>query len=294
MKISAYAHFVNLVDKLGIEAAADFALAHECEAVEFIDVWGNPSHVKDEQTAREFRRVLDEKGIRVACYSAALNLCKPGDESHDPREELAFLMHAADMAKILGSPFLHHTLVLDLIYDPETYFDDFGKVMDQLIPLACKVADYCEERGLITLYEPQGFYANGRENFSAFYNEMKRRGKKIGVCGDMGNTFFCDWSARDFFDEFADQMLHLHAKDYKLINENETEGAAHVYTSKGGQLLIPTPLGEGDSDVKYCLDKVRALGYDGAVSLEGYYRDLEKEMAYDVEFLEKYFNNNNV
>ena len=291
MKISAYAHFVNLIDHLGIEAAADFVLAHGCEAVEFIDIFGTPSFVKDEETAKEFKRVLDSKGLTVSCYSVALNLCKPEDPSYDSSEAMAFLRHGADMAKILGSPFLHHTLVLDLKYHPDEYVADFEKVMEKLVPLACEIADICEEHGLITLYEPQGLYANGKENFSKFYYKMKALGKRVGVCGDMGNTFFCDWSAKDFFDEFATEMLHLHAKDYKLICPAEITPEMHVYTSIGGQLLTPTPLGDGDSDVKYCLDKARALGYDGTVSLEGHYVNLEKEMAYDVEFLKNYFDN---
>ena len=227
MKITMYSYFSDLVRQKGIEEAADIACSFGCEAVEFIDVYERPSVIKDEDTAREYRRVLEEKGLKVACYSVAIHVVSPESDGLDETDAERYLMHSAKMAAAVGSPFLHHTLVLTYKYNENSYVRDFESVKKSLLPHTCAVADLCNSLGLTVLYEPQGVYVNGRENFTSFYSEMKRLGKKVGVCGDMGNSLFCDWLPEEFFEEFASEIKHIHAKDYKLTDDTEARG----YTS---------------------------------------------------------------
>ena len=284
MKIAMYSQFSNLVKENGIEAAADIARSYGCEAVEFIDVFGRPSVIDDEKTALEFRRVLKEKGLEVACYSVAVNLVLPSDSSFDSDAAERYVMHSAKMAAIVGSPYLHHTLVLELTYNEKSYVRDFGRVMEMLLPHTCAIADLCNSLGMTVLYEPQGYYANGRERFIAFYNEMKKRGKRVGVCGDMGNSLFCDWRPEDFFEELASEIKHIHAKDYILL----TDGNARGYSSVSGKKIVPVAFGEGDVDVARCISAVCEKGYGGAISLEGEYHDVEREILFDVAAVKRF------
>lgn len=288
MKIAMYSCFSDLVRQKGIEAAADAALAFGCEAVEFIDIHGRPSVIKNEEEAREFRRVLDAKGIKVACYSVGVNLALPEMSGYDSDAAEQYVCHCAKMAALVGSPYLHHTLVTGLNYDEKSYVRDFGKVAQMLLPHACAIADFCNSLGLTVLYEPQGVYVNGRENFTEFYNEMKRRGKRVGVCGDMGNPLFCDWRPEEFFEELASEIRHIHAKDYRLANADELHGSVRAYSSVGRKKIIPVPFGEGDVDIPRCIAAVRTQGYNGAIALEGEYHDVNKEIPLDVAAVKRF------
>ena len=59
-------------------------------------------------------------------------------------------------------------------------------ILPALLERACAVAAYANSLGLTVLYEPQGFYVNGLDGFTRFFEEMKQRGYRIGVCGDVG------------------------------------------------------------------------------------------------------------
>ena len=283
-----YSSFSDLVRQKGIEAAADIALAFGCEAVEFIDVYGKVPTVESEEDAREIRRVLDAKGLCVSCYSVAVDLALPETSGYDSDAAREYVCHSAKMAAIVGSPYLHHTLVLGLNYNEKTYERDFGRVMKMLLPHTLAIADLCNSLGLTVLYEPQGVYVNGRENFTAFYNEMKRQGKRVGVCGDMGNSLFCDWRPEEFFDELAPEIKHMHAKDYSVVNADELSEGVRAYSSVSGKRIIPIAFGEGDVDVPHCIAAVRAQGYDGAISLEGEYYDIDREIPLDVTAVKRF------
>lgn len=65
------------------------------------------------EKARELRALMDKEGLRCACYSVSVNvLAENMGEGYDQSAADA-LKQCADMAKILGSPFLHHTLTID-------------------------------------------------------------------------------------------------------------------------------------------------------------------------------------
>ena len=288
MKISMYSSFSDLVKQKGIEEAADTALAFGCEAVEFIDIYGKVPTVESEEEAREIRRVLDAKGLSVSCYSVAVDIALPETSGYDSDSAREYVCHSAKMAAIVGSPYLHHTLVLGLNYNEKTYVHDFGRVMKMLLPHTLAIADLCNSLGMTVLYEPQGVYVNGRENFTAFYNEMKRRGKRVGVCGDMGNSLFCDWRPEEFFDELAPEIKHVHAKDYNVVSADELSEGVLAYSSVSGKKIIPTAFGEGDIDVLRCIAAVRAQGYDGAIALEGEYHDIDREIPLDVAAVKRF------
>ena len=283
MKISMYAWFVDIVAREGIERAADIARELGCEAVEFIDVYGRESFVLNEEIAREYREVLASRGLSVACYSVATDLIKPDDPDYDSEAALEFLFHGARMAASLGSPFLHHTLIRNFRYDEATYNKNFDAVLEKILPYAIRVADYCNSLGLTTLYEPQGLYFNGKERFVEFYSKMKALGKKVGVCGDMGNSLFCDWRPEDFYAAMIDEIKHVHAKDY-IFADSILDGE-RIYSSMGGKKIRACPFGEGDVDLGYCFDLLAGKGYCGAVSLEGEYSKPIEQMEQDIKFL---------
>ena len=284
MNLSMYSGFSDIVRKEGIEAAAKTAKELGFSSVEFLDMQSAPPIIPDLETATKFKRVLTEYGLTVACFSFGITIISPTDPAFPTEEAVDRLLHSAEMAAAVGSPYFHHTLILTLRLDEKNHENDFAKVSAQLLPHVRRVADRCTELGITALYEPQGFYVNGKDRFPEFYRAMKSYCSNVGVCGDIGNPNFCDWKGEDFVTEMAAEIRHVHLKDYKLYPDGTLPQGAKGYRSEKGVAIHPVLMGEGDIDILYCLNTLKKAGYNGALALESEYRN-QDEMAKDIAYL---------
>lgn len=279
-----YSNFTDTVKKEGIVKAAETAASLGFDSVEFLDMQSRNAIIPDRETAKKYRRVLENHGLTVSCFSFGISILDPADPSIDTENAVDRLLHSAEMAALVGSPYLHHTLILNLRYSPEAYEKDFKAVTERLLPHVCRIADRCSEFGITALYEPQGFYVNGKERFPEFYRAVKEKCPDVGICGDIGNPYFSDWRGEDFVTEMASEIRHVHLKDYKLYSAYTLPDGVKAYTSMNGTSLQPVLMGKGDIDIPYCLDTLKKAGYNGALAFESEYRSSE-EIAEDVKYI---------
>lgn len=260
MEFTFYNGFVEMLKEQGIEAAADYALSLGLTSVEFLEFTdsGYPEAVTTEEEAKHVREVLESKGMRVACYSV-------GTTVYQNEDAVLGLMRHAEIAAALGSPFLHHTLLLWLTV-PEN-----GPTLEEGLKIASdaaiRVAKHAEKLGITCIYEDQGMYVNGVENFGKFYSAVKAECKNVGVCGDVGNILFVDGDPEAFFRAYASEIKHVHIKDYIKKGGEQSPGSIWMPT-KGGNWLRDTMIGSGCIDFKACLDVLKEVGYKGPYALE--------------------------
>lgn len=301
MELSMYAFF-SLVHKHE-GAAAAVRLAKDCgfSAVEVLDGAKPGSHPRfpTPRDAEEMRRLLDQNRMRCACYSVSTNIL--ADDVGEGRDLSAVeaIKRCADRARVLGSPYLHHTLTIGYV-PPAGVEDSLEAILPALVDRAAKVAAYCNDLGLTVLYEPQGYYVNGLDGFPLFYGEMKRRGYDVGVCGDFGNTMYAGCDPVDFFKRYASEIRHVHFKDLRMEDEtlNRERSAADRKwdRTRDGRYITETLLGDGAVDMDACVEELRRVGYGGAYSLETFYRDtstvsLEDRLRRDIAFLRSRYPN---
>lgn len=265
MNFSMYTNFYKTVQAHGIEYAADYARELGFSSVEFFEFAreGWKETVPNLETALRMKKVLDEKGLPVACYSVAVNLYEEGMTPDTVTVAEKLLMHYAEMAAALGSPFLHHTLLLGL---PRTPALPFETALSLIVPVAVRVARYAHSLGVTCIYEDQGEYFNGVKDFGAFFRAVKAECPWVGVCGDVGNVLFADGSPAAFFRAFAKEILHVHIKDYVNAREPDEDGGWDA--SMAGLCLKECVVGTGIVDVPTCLSILREEGYRGAFALE--------------------------
>ena len=144
-----------------------------------------------------------------------------------------------------------------------------GEVFDKVLNSAARIARRCQELGITCLYEEQGLYFNGVQNFGRFFRAIKQIQSNVGVCGDFGNILFADEAATDFFQAFQKDILHVHLKDYFLSDDISAQPDPEAWLkSKGGKYVKDAPLGKGVTDCKKCLDILKKADYQGFFSLE--------------------------
>lgn len=255
MKKANYNLFEKEMCERGYVYALDRTVELGFDAIEFIDlVPKRVQRMSGLDMARDMKREMDKRGLTISCYSLLVDL---GSDDVDLQLEKVYTH--IECARILGSPYLHHTIVpwLSMPEDAPNYDEMLNRVIDY----ADKIAMRCNEYGIICLYEPQGMYFNGVEGLTPLLTEMRARGRKVGICGDLGNSFFADTAPTEIFKSFKDDILHIHIKDYLYQSSGRGD-----YTSRGGAAISTVEIGKGTTDFEKCLSYLK--GYDGSISYE--------------------------
>lgn len=236
----------------------DFAAAHSIRYLETLNILDLST--PDLQVARDLKAYADSKGISFPCVSVGLNLV-----DDDRKEAIETVKRYADVAKILGSPYLHHTIALNFS-EPQKIADNFEVYYQRGIVAVREAFDYAATLGIRTIYEDQGFLFNGCENFSRFLQDVDRN---VGIVADFGNIQFVDEHVEVFIAKFADRIVHVHAKDYIVTDGASREILPDEYTSKGGNYLRGCLIGEGSVHTDDAFRALQAIGYHSFVALEG-------------------------
>ncbi len=268
MKIANYTPFYRDLRTNGIAYAINHSAMLGFDAVEFLTTSDHdlPNIINAKETAKR----LSDSDLSVSCYSVAVDLF--GGDLNEKRERMA---RNIELAAALGAPFFHHTLYTALSLTPQS--PSFAEMLQGVLPQAEYIATRCREYGIICLYEPQGMYFNGIDGLSQLLSAMRSVHTNIGVCGDSGNSYFADVDPVAVFQAFAEDIRHVHIKDYRYT-EHPIPAEEH-YISRGGKHIAAVSMGEGDVDIPALLNILRSVNYNGALSLEFGGNDTELKAA---------------
>jgi sugar phosphate isomerase/epimerase len=257
----------------------DYAASHNIRYLETLNILDLST--PDLQVARELKAYADSKGISFPCVSVGINLVEEA-------QGVELLKQYAQVAQILGSPYLHHTIALNFS-EPQKIADNFELFYSRGLEAVREIFDYAATLGIRTIYEDQGFLFNGCKNFARFLAEVDRN---VGVVADFGNIQFVDENVEDFIPRFADRIVHVHVKDYMVTNGSSRAVEDGEYTSKGGNYLKPCLVGEGSVHTDAAFEALRAMGYCGSVALEGDPLGPDEEASFckNQETVTKYIN----
>ncbi|MBQ4051685.1 MAG: sugar phosphate isomerase/epimerase [Oscillospiraceae bacterium] len=259
MEFTFYMYFAEAVLEKGIRAAAEYARKMGFSSVEMLETarTGCPKVFPTVKDAREARKVLEEYGLHMACYSVGAALYR------SPEAEAVMMRHA-EIAAELGSPYLHHTMVgsAEAVGAPSN-----EEAIEVVTDAAERIANYAKTLGLTCIYEDQGRVVNGIDGFGSFYREISRRCDNTGVCGDIGNCLFVDTEPEDFFRAYAKEIVHVHIKDYIRKSAPSAPGSGWHRTNNG-RWLRDTTIGSGCIDFDACLKILKDAGYTGPYALE--------------------------
>ena len=255
MKYSNYSIFSSEHKRYGLDAAIKHTVDLGFDAIEHIEnAMTDDWKLNSVQDAKDMKRKLDENGLSVSCYSAVANL-----EYEYAEKNVDNLFRHIEYAAILGSPFVHHTLVPG--YDPKDFILLREEMLNKISDRAERVAKRCNEYGMVCLYEPQGLYFNAVDGVRAIISEMRARGCEVGVCGDTGNSVYVDCLPTEIFSAFKNDIKHVHIKDFRYgIDE------AGIATSFGGKIIANADFGLGNVGAFESLDIIP--DYNSVISFE--------------------------
>ena len=243
--ITSYMEMVDIAEKYGFQA------------IETINAF--ELSVPDLEFAKKLRQYADEKNITFACVSVGLDLV-----GEDREEAIQKVKGYADVTKILGSSYLHHTIAFEF-QDPQIIKDNHDLFYERGIAAVREIYDYAESIGIQALYEEQGFLFNGVKAFQQFIQDVDRN---IGIVADFGNIMFVDEKVEDFMPHFSDRIMNVHVKDYLVMEEQEREKRPEEYLTYYGNYLKECKLGEGSVDFQNAFEQLKKMNYQGYIALE--------------------------
>ncbi len=208
----------------------------------------------DIEEAKKIKEYADSKNITFPCFSVFVNFAAD-------KENVAKLKGYADVAKILGSPYLHHTIVGEFA-DPNKVLPYKEELFNKGVEAVREIYDYAQSIGVKAIYEEQGYIFNGVEGFGRFLDEVNR---DVGVVADFGNIYESGDDLLDFIKAFGDRVVHAHIKDVTISDTNEDGRGLGTLT---GKYFYEAEVGKGDIKVKEAIDLLKKAGYDGYYGLE--------------------------
>ena len=233
-----------------IDASAAYGLTR-LEAFGFMEL-----KEADLEAARAIRRYADEKGVSFCCLSLFANLT--GDKG---AETCGKLKEYAQVAAILGSPYLHHTVIPEC-WEPKKVLPHKEALLQEVLPRVREIYDYAQRLGVLAVYEDQGFILNGVSGFREFLERVER---PVGIVADFGNILQAGETIEPFVRAFAHRIVHVHLKDYRLPLWRRE---AHVTRTLDGHYTVDVPLGAGCIDFAGNIRLLEQSGYRGCYALE--------------------------
>jgi len=281
VKFAMYSGLHEKILEVGIRRTAEYAVHLGFEAVEvFESVYAKGRDaIPDVATARCANRIWKAYDLPVVCYSVETDLWRSKENEDKLRKQV-------EIAAELESPYFHHTLFPRSCTAADS--PKYDIVRNEVLEAATRIAEYAAKYHITCIYEEQGGYFNGVEGFGEFYNEIRKRCKNVGVCGDLGNILFVNETPEKFLEVYAKDVRHVHVKDYLWKKEPLSPGR-YWNRAKEDCWLRDTMVGSGVVDFEACIKLLKESGYQGYYALENVHPEPYEAGVYQaMEYLKRF------
>ena len=255
--VSSYSYNSELVKKGNFTQYSTIAAAKNqgFDTIEFVALEPHNS-----MTKKEYARLLNEHAkevdIDISAYLVGANFLQPDTASI--KAEVKRVCEELDVAAELGVKLFRHDLG-----GPSKGFDNY---MMEIVPYVVEITKYAETLGIKTMSENHGYVFQNGERMEKFVNAVNH--PNYGLLCDIGNFLCLNQDPIPEITRIAPYTIHVHAKDFLIINKDICTEGAKMYKSRAGFYLYPMPVNEGSVPVRQCIEILKNVGYDGAINIE--------------------------
>ena len=246
-----------------LEQCLDWIAGAGVRAVEFVDLGDKAQKIGPVRYAAQLRRRCERLSLAVAGYCAPANLLV------SPRAQRAMVEQLkvhVDIACQLGCKSMRHDVAVGWhtakrVHGPRT----FAHAVKIVVPAIREVADYAQDRGVVTSVENHGFYVQASKRVEQLINTVAHPNFALTI--DMGNFLCVGENPVAAVRRLSKYAVMAHVKDFHVKAKRQAPSS--------GWLQTPTPIalrgaivGHGDIDIPAQLRALKTAGYKGYLSLE--------------------------
>ncbi len=245
---------------LGTDDFSRMRLAKEMgfEGIEFAEI-NTPEGVAKADHARALKALSDELELPITNYAIGADFINKDCDS-----EIERLKGEIDIAEILGVKVMRH----DATGGPEKErysLTGFEKYLPTLAKGCRAVTEYAATKGIKTSVENHGLYCQQPDRVEALMKAVDH--ENFGWLVDIGNFMCADVQSIDAVKVGVNYIFYAHVKDFYFSPKSEPCPDGY-FDTRGGNHLCGSVIGDGVVPVKDCIDMIKAVGYDGWVTLE--------------------------
>lgn len=216
------------------------------------------------ETAQLFREEANKYDLPVCNYTVGADFITGSDG--DIEKELERVMEMVDTAEILGVQGMRHDVTRGFKSKAERTYKGFDNVLPNLADCCRKVTEYAESKGIRTMVENHGYFAQDADRVEKLVNTVAH--DNFGLLVDMGNFLCADDDPIKAVGQTAPYAFHVHAKDFHIKPANSIDPGMGFMMTRGGTYIRGSIVGHGDVPVLQCLRALKKAEYDGYVSIE--------------------------
>ncbi len=259
-------------NRMTLEQAMDFAAAQGAECMELVPFAFRFDEEKtgkiDFAAINRVKRHAGDAGIALCNYSVLADFCREGEELE---REIARVCHEVDIAAELGVPRMRHDVCAFRRPQARNTLSDFEAWLPVMAEAAARVCAHGKKRGVMTLIENHGFFANGCDRVERILQKVEN--ENYGLLLDTGNIVCVDEDAAVAAATLAPLARMVHLKDFYIRTRDPGDAtqfdcAGSWFRSRGGKYLRGAILAQGDLDMEAVLGALKKSGYGGDMVIE--------------------------
>lgn len=254
--VSSYSFQRLIQQRMNYYEVCDQAMRLGYEGIEFIDL--DLAHGKGEASVQELAANLkahcEQMGQSILAYTV-------GADFLNREGEAARVKGCVDIAQAMGAPVLRH----DAFWAMPGY-RDWRQAVRKVAPHIREVAEYARDMGIRTCTENHGFIMQDARRVEWMINEVGH--ENYGWLVDIGNFLCADEAPAYAVGIAAPYAFHAHVKDFLFKPGTGDLPQGAWLTTRGGNYLRGTVIGDGVVPIRQCVGILRRAGYDGWLSVE--------------------------
>jgi sugar phosphate isomerase/epimerase len=262
MKISVSSYsFGGYNDTLGIKGLIDKAAELGFDGFEFC--YGSWTNNFDLELAKELNEYTLSKGLEP--NSAVTGADFLNGSNGVLEDEVKRLCKEIDFAAALGVKKMRHDTAYGFA-GGRKYSIGFDDALPRIIKGCSEVTKYAEQKGVKTMTENHGFFAQDSCRVERIINGVGS--PNFGALVDIGNFMCADEDPVKAVGVMAPYAVHVHAKDFFWKSGMDVNPGAGWFRTRAGNYLRGTIVGHGDGKACQSLNILKRAGYDDFVAIE--------------------------
>lgn len=254
----------------------DWAVAHECEHIEFVPfhlpLVDEEHHCLNTELIDSVREYSEKIGLEISTYSVNADLLKPDPEER--RAEIDRVKLHIDAAHRLGLQWMRHDIAGFRRPFSTNTPHNFEVELPLMIEGTRELCDYAAAYGITTTLENHGFFCNGSDRIIRILKGLERPAMKMTM--DVGNFLCVDEYSIGAVKKCLPYAQIIHLKDFYIRSRDVLPGQNEMFNcdngswfeTMGGQMLRGAITGQGDLPLRDIVKEIKASGFDGYVSIE--------------------------
>lgn len=251
--------------------AMDWAVEQGAECMELVPFafrFMDDDGKLDKDLIKSTRKYAMDAGLELANYSVLGDLCKDGDAFE---AEVKRLQREVDVVSELGIKQMRHDVCAFRRPLNQNTLVDFDMLLPKMVEGARRVTEYAHARGVRTMIENHGFFANGCDRVERILRGVNN--DNYGLLYDTGNIVCMDEDSSVAAVRLAGLARLVHLKDFYIRmrdpgDATQFDCAGSWFRSMAGRYLRGAILGQGDLNVWAMMKALKIKHFDGCIMIE--------------------------